>query len=408
MHFVFVESNTTGTGRLAVERLLAAGHRVTFCCRSRSRYPFLSPHPALSVIELDTNDQETLRRHFAGLCRQRTVDAVLTFSSFYVVAVAELAAENRLRFLSPEAARSCHDKHLTRQALRAAGLPTPDFWIATSADEDRELAAQLRYPVVVKPCSEAGSTGVKLVHDAEQLVTHAGGLRARGTNERGQGTDERVLIESVIEGPEYSVETLTFGPGDTRLVGITAKLLSRLPHFVEMGHDFPARLAPELERTIGQAVAQALAAVGFDFGPAHIELRLTGRGPVIVEINPRLAGGMIPELIRYASGVDLLAVWLDMLCGRPVDLRPSCQQFASIRFFTAPRAGRLAGVEGIEQAGQLPYVRLIHLDKAPGSEVHPATRALDRIGFVISSGPEAAGVVQSVTAALDSVRIAVA
>ena len=40
--FLFVESNTTGTGKLAVERLLAAGHHVTFLTRTPAKYPFLA------------------------------------------------------------------------------------------------------------------------------------------------------------------------------------------------------------------------------------------------------------------------------------------------------------------------------------------------------------------------------
>ena len=55
----------------------------------------------------------------------------------------------------------------------------------------------------------------------------------------------------------------------------------------------------------------ALDAVGFDFGPAHTEVRLTPAGPVVVEINPRLAGGMIPELVAHALGINLVAAVLD-------------------------------------------------------------------------------------------------
>jgi biotin carboxylase len=91
-----------------------------------------------------------------------------------------------------------------------------------------------------------------------------------------------------------SVETVALAAGDVRVIGITAKHLSPPPLFVEIGHDFPAALDQNESATVHKTALSALAAVGFDFGPAHTEIRLTQEGPVVVEINPWLAGGMIP------------------------------------------------------------------------------------------------------------------
>ena len=59
----------------------------------------------------------------------------------------------------------------------------------------------------------------------------------------------------------------------------------------------------------------ALAAVGFDRGVAHTELRLTAAGPRVVEINPRPAGNQITELVRRATGVDLPMVYAQLALG---------------------------------------------------------------------------------------------
>lgn len=405
-HFLFVESNTTGTGALAVTRLLDSGARVTFLARQPDKYPFLTaPAPGLSVAVLDTNDVDAVAARVAGIRQQGGLDAILTFSEFYVEIVAEVAERYGYRYLSPSAARACRNKFETRKALRAAGLAVPEFRLVASEEEARRAAREVAYPCVVKPPADSSSKGVKLVRDGEELLGHFRQLHALRLNDRGQRLNGEVLIESLLQGPEFSVETVTLSPGDVRVIGITAKHLSPPPLFVEVGHDFPAALGEEDAAAIRGMTLAALAAVGFDFGPAHTEIRLTPSGPVVVEINPRLAGGMIPELVRHALGIDLLTAFLNQLDGQPVDLSPLRAEWASIRFLTAGRNGCLAGVSGVEEARRVPGVREVSIGKRPGAPVRQAEEAADRIGYVIAGGPSRAQVLLDVEEAARRVRL---
>ena len=157
-HVAFVESNTTGTGRIAVERLLARGDRVTFITHKPERYPFLQPPhaPHLSVVTADTNDVEAVARSVEALRREGPLEALLTFSTFYVPTVATVAARFGLRYLQPRAAQACHHKHLARAVLREAGLPGPDFHVlsfcngtpdATCRDDNTRYPARTRATV---------------------------------------------------------------------------------------------------------------------------------------------------------------------------------------------------------------------------------------------------------------------
>jgi S-sulfo-L-cysteine synthase (3-phospho-L-serine-dependent) len=405
-HFLFVESNTTGTGALAVTRLLAGGARVTFLARRPEMYPFLAaPAPGLAVLVQDTNDIAAVAACAAEVRRQHEVDALLTFSEFYVPIVAEVAAWLGFRHLCPAAARVCRNKLATRQALRAAGLATPGFHLVASEEQARQAARKVAYPCVVKPPADSSSKGVRLVNDEAELLAHFRCLHAWRLNDRGQPQSGEVLVESLLRGPEVSVETVTLAPGDVRVIGITAKHLSPPPRFVETGHDFPAALGEVEAAAIRQAVVSALAAVGFDFGPAHTEVRLTVEGPVVVEINPRLAGGMIPELVRHAFGIDLVSVFMSQLCGQPVDLAPRRAEWASIRFLTAGHEGRFVGLRGAEAARRLPGVREVTLLKRPGATVRVAEEAADRIAFVIASNPSREQALLDVEAAAGSLRL---
>lgn len=407
-HFVFVESNTTGTGAIAVQRLLSAGHSVTFLTRDRRKYPFLQNVQqtfALRVEDVETNDPAPVVDAVHRMQGEERVDALLTFSDFYVAIVAEAARSCGLKGLQPSAARTCRNKHLARCALRAAGLAVPDFWVVSSERHARRIAHRVRFPCVVKPPADSSSHGVRMVSDADELVAHYRVLSAWRENVRGQRLDGRVLIESLIEGPEYSVETVSGPDGTTRVIGVTDKHLSDPPHFVELGHDFPSRTDERIRRALAETTLRALAAVGFDFGPAHTELRWTPAGPVVVEINPRLAGGMIPELVWHATGIDLMNAWFQLLLGNAVRLVPGRAHAASIRFLTAPCAGRLAGGDGIERARSLPSIREVCLSRPVGERVRPPEDAYDRLGYVIAAGEDSPQVDRDVEKAIREIRL---
>ncbi|HLJ27388.1 MAG TPA: ATP-grasp domain-containing protein [Candidatus Angelobacter sp.] len=405
-HFVFVESNTTGTGQIAIQKLLARGDQVTFLTRNPAKYPFLDlVGPEIKVKELDTNDLPGVLQAVHKIQAKQHVDAVLTFSDFYVSIVTELAAALGLPGLHPMAAQACRYKPATRRTLRDAGLLTPEFHLVVSKEEALELANKISYPCVLKPTCDSSSHGVRLVRGPREFLEHYNALHAWKENVRGQLLNGDVLVESLLEGPEFSVETVTLPDGVTRVVGITDKHLSRPPHFVELGHDFPSRADEAVQQSVVQAALQALAAVKFDFGPAHTEVRLTQRGPVVVEINPRLAGGMIPELVSYATGIDLLQAWMDLLLGYPLDLTPKRHGAASIRFLIAKESGQIRQVCGIEQALQIPSIREISVSRRAGATVRAPEDAYDRFGFVIASGSNASLVTRDLNRALDTIRI---
>jgi cysteine synthase A len=405
-HFVFVESNTTGTGRIAVSRLLSRGDEVTFLTRARAKYPFLaSPQAGLRVLDVETNDVTAVVEEIRNLQWSSRVDALMTFSEFYVSIVAEAAKALGYPCLDPAAAGTCRNKYLTQAALRSAGLPTCDFFLVSTEFEARRAADRITYPCVVKPPSDSSSHGVRLVANADELLTHYRELSSWKENIRGQHLTGEVLIETLVRGPEFSVETFTVRGAPAVVIGVTDKHLSEPPHFVEVGHDFPSGADPAIQRELIEAVSKALVAVHFDFGPAHSEIRWSDNRAVVIEINPRLAGGMIPELVQYSTGIDLLAAWTDLALGRQPQLTATRKEFASIRFVTAQQRGQAVGVGGAERARLFATVREVKVECTPGKQVRPAADAYDRLGHVIAAGGDRRGVLRDVVQAVEAIDI---
>jgi S-sulfo-L-cysteine synthase (3-phospho-L-serine-dependent) len=401
MNYLFVESNTTGTGGLAVQRALVQGHHVTFATRDPSLYPFLrAGHPELDVQVIETNDMNTLVGAVTNLQKRARLDGIVTFSTFYVSIAAALAEQLGLPTLNAVTARTCHEKPALRRVLRDAGLPCPPFWIVDSPASAATAAGAVTFPCVIKPVADSGSVGVKLVHDADELRSHCDTISAITVNARQQRQAGHALVEELLSGPEFSVETMTMARGDTRVVGVTKKHLSVPPYFVEIGHDFPANLPIETTRVIERAAVAALEAVGYDFGPAHTEIRLTPIGPVVVEVNPRLAGGMIPELVRLASGIDLLQAVLDGAAGQGMHLDADREHAASIRFITSGSSGRLRTPPSLASARSVPGVCAVQCDRGVGAPIRLPTNASDRLGYAIACGSDRVAVAAAADAAV--------
>lgn len=375
-----VESNTTGTGRDFAAAARARGLRPVVISARPERYPWVA-EDAVEVARADTADAASVAAAARG-AGGAALAGLVTSSEYFVTVTAQAAARLSLPGADPAAVQRCRDKRGQRRALQAAGLRMPAHAGAVSSAEAVEAARRIGFPVVVKPVDGTGSRGVRLCRVPAEVHDHTVALLAQGHDERGQPVLPAVLVEEYVSGPEVSVET--FGIG---VVGVTAKHLGSSPWFVERGHDFPADGSSGVE---GLALA-AVEALGLLFGPAHTEIRLGPHGPVVIEVNPRLAGGRIPTLVRLATGIDLVGATVDAATlGAASRPRPDVEPgHASIRFLVPPRAGRVRHTGGVADAASVPGVVDVGLAARVGQRVGGSGSFRDRVGHVITVGPTA-------------------
>jgi argininosuccinate lyase len=395
----FVESNTSGTGRLFARVASQKGFRPILLSDDPARYSYVS-QDGLDTLEVDTRTEGTLLDACRRLAPGAGLAGVTSSSEYFVSTAASIARRLGLAGPSPVAVRVCRDKFRQRRQLQKAGVPMPAFRRATSIKTAIRAAQELGLPVIVKPVSGSGSVGVKLCLSLDEVGAHAAQLLNQRHNERGAPVARRILIESVASGPEYSVET--FG---LQVIGITQKHLGPLPDFVEIGHDYPAQLLPTTKKAIESIAQQSLVALGLGWGPAHVELRVSESGPQIIEVNPRLAGGYIPELVRLSCGIDLISETIMLVVGEQPELRSSCHDHASIRFILAPEDGTLVEVKGLDQAQSVPGIMEVKLYLPPGTEMRRHRDFRDRVGHVIARGSTHEEAVQAAEAAHRAVNL---
>jgi hypothetical protein len=113
-----------------------------------------------------------------------------------------------------------------------------------------------------------------------------------------------VLAERFHEGPQYSVEAFSQA-AEHAVVAITRKYSDR-ESMVELGHVLPAPLNDDTQATIRDYVVRMLDALGVEFGPTNTEIVLAADGPRIIETHLRVGGDDIFDLVKDATGVDLV------------------------------------------------------------------------------------------------------
>ncbi|MFD7505033.1 pyridoxal-phosphate dependent enzyme [Streptomyces sp. NPDC059850] len=400
-HLLFIESNTTGTGMIAMRSAAGLDLRPVLLTGDPGRYAGVE-ETGCEVLLCDTNSANALRSAIQRRFTREEIAGVTTTSDFYVPAVADLAEWLGLPGSPVESVSTCRDKAALRAALTEAKVAQPAYAVVTDPGEVAGAVAEVGLPCVVKPTDDSGSNNVLLCHTREQAAAQVELILGIHTNVRGMPTARTVLVEAFADGPEYSVEMFSLD-GEAECVGITAKRVGGAPYFVETGHTFPAELPDDTRAAVTDTVRRALTACGIALGPTHTEVRLTADGPVIIEINPRLAGGMIPELIRLATGVDLLEQQLRAAVGLAPLLTPNLSAYAGIRFLMADRQGTLTDVGGLAAATGVAGVEQVKVTGRAGAGVRPARNAYDRLGHVIvraSSPAEVAGALESAVAAL--------
>jgi argininosuccinate lyase len=375
---VFIESNTTGTGRLFAHVAARQGYDPVLLTNDETRYRYAREY-GLRIIRIDTQDIEAVLNACRDLIKERELAGITSTSEYYMEIAGEVAGRLARPGPDPQAIRACRNKHAQRIRLRQAGVSIPKFISVDSTEAAVEAAESLGLPVVLKPVSGSGSVGVKMCECLDEVQSHASLLLGQKQNERGLPLPGLILVEEMVSGPEYSVEV--FGK---RVIGITQKHLGPLPHFVEVGHDFPATLPDETESAINNTVVRALGAVGLGWGPSHCELRVTGGGVKIIEINPRLAGGYIPELVRLAFGIDMIAETIKLVVGHQPSLKKTKSAYSSIRFIIPDKEGTLIRVDNLDNAARLSGIVEARLYSSVRDVIHRHDDFRSRVGHVIA------------------------
>ncbi|TIU42195.1 MAG: ATP-grasp domain-containing protein, partial [Mesorhizobium sp.] len=337
-----------GIGLRYVQAAQSLGYHPITLSADPARYDYLAAE-SVETIRVDTDNLDALIHECSRLRATYDIAGITGFAgddeSIYAT-VGKLCLHFDLPGPNPASIEQCCDKFTQRQLLAEAGIPIPAYRLAANAAEVEISAAEIGLPVILKPVIGSGSIGVRLCSTVDELAEHTTYLLGGKHIWR---SSPRILVEEYANGPDYGAYAM-----GNEIVGIEAAVYGGQPHFVCSEGTFPAPLIDDEYKLMADVSLSCLRSLGLGWGPTSIQFRWTTRGPVVIEVNPRLGGG--PQPVHLAYGVDLVTEHIKLVIGRECNLRKSHSHIVAVRVLIPDRDGILDWIHGGSQAAAVPGV----------------------------------------------------
>ena len=370
------------------EAFVEAAHKlgVELVCASErpSTFEELAPD---SLITLDFADPEASAETVAGFARRLPIDAVVPVDDQTTVVAAAISQRLGLKANALPAVSAARDKHAMRRCLSEAGVPVPRFRLVRLSGDPAVTARQVEYPCVLKPLALSASRGVIRADHAGEFVTAFRRITAILESVEAPMPDEArraLLVEEFVPGSEVALEGL--------LIGGTLHVLALFdkpdpldgPFFEETIYVTPSRLPEAAQTRIAAVTRDACSSLGLTEGPIHAELRVSERGPFVLEIAARSIGGLCSRTLTFGTGLSLEELILCHALGRPLQSLERERRAAGVMMIPIPRAGRLAAVHGADEAAAVEHVDEVAITMHPGQEVIPLPEGWQYLGFIFA------------------------
>lgn len=255
-----------------------------------------------------TTDFEGVRK-VAEICR---IDGIVAYASDPAAPTAAYVAEKLGLPTNPfSAVDILTNKDKFRSFLAKNGFRVPRAEGFSSLEAMQNKGSSFKFPVMVKPVDSSGSKGVSKVTDATSLAkAYYYALPFSRV--------KRVVVEEYVEKKGYQIA------GDGFLVHgelvfrcfANEHFNTKCNPFVPIGESWPYNMPKNVHDRVHAEIQRVLTLLGMSMGALNFDMRIDqNENPVIMEIGPRNGGNLIPQVTRYATGVDMVEHTIEAALG---------------------------------------------------------------------------------------------
>ena len=327
------------------------------------------------------NFSTTDKEGILAYAREKKIDGVVTFTDSGVVTTAYIQHHLGLPQIGPlESVEILQNKARFRQFLTDNGFVVPKARGFSKKDEALASKDFFTLPVIVKPVDAAGSKGVTKVSKWEELesaIDWAIQFSFSGD----------FIIESFIEKKGCSSDSDCFSvDGQFKFMSFSAQRFDEQAagEYTPAAYSWPSTLGKEAEEELSKELQRLISLLGMRTTVYNVETRVGTDGkPYIMEISPRGGGNRLSEMMRYATGVDMITGAVRAAVGdevNDIEQKPLNGCWAEI-IVHADKTGILDRIE-VDQEYE-PYVIEKDFCFKRGDEVKEFQSARDAIGTLV-------------------------
>lgn len=240
-----------------------------------------------------------------ALARELKIDGIISFAVDPGVITAAYVQERLgLPAFGPyDSVCILQNKDRFRQFLAENGFNVPRAKGFGSLQEALSDPDWYEYPVIVKPTDSAGSKGVTRVDSIDELqaaIEYAFKFSISG----------RIIVEEFIEKRGCSSDSDCFSVnGELKFVSFSAQRFDEnaAGPYVPAAYSWPSTMSMHEEDMLRSEIQRLLTLLQMQSSVYNIETRVGTNGKTyIMEVSPRGGGNRLSEMLRYATGVDLI------------------------------------------------------------------------------------------------------
>lgn len=284
---------------------------------------YLPDNPGHKLAHESYNVSTTDKEAVLDLAQRLQIDAIVAYASDPAAPTAAYVAEQMGLPGNPyDSVLTLARKDLFRAFLKQHGFNVPRSQSFYDREEARSWLKEIGVTAFIKPVDSSGSKGVTKLTDAanfDEAFDHA----------LTYSREKMVVVEEQIVRASYQVA------GDGFVVD--GKLVFRCwadEHFdklcnglVPIGQTFPTSHPQEWQEVAHAETQRLLSLLGMKTGALNFDFVFTEDGKFyFLELGPRNGGCLIPEVIRYATSIDLIKYTVDAALGMPctgLEMKPA-------------------------------------------------------------------------------------
>lgn len=343
-HLAFVATTRQGIGALVGAKRL--GYRVTLVTSPQAQILLNDDDRAAiertvdAVIHCtDAQDADVVEETFAALHREHPIDGVVATFDLFAGSTAVAAERLGLRATNLQGVINARDKARCRAIMEEHGIPSVRYRTVVTAQEAVAALREVGYPAIIKPKTSGGKAMTFIATNEAEVIArfeqHEAEHAALNDLMRSQ-VSSVFLVEEMARGPLFSIEVAVDEYGDWSPLVIVKRQLAKGNPIVETGSSLPSDLTDAQFDEVAEYAISIAKALDLRLGVFHIEFIYTEHGPRLVEVNPRIGGGPLPELVRDVTGVDMFEILARVHVGEHTGYsRLECKT-ASGHLFIAP------------------------------------------------------------------------
>lgn len=252
------------------------------------------------------------------VAREKNIDGIMSFGvDPGVVSASYVQNQMDLPSFGPfESVEILQNKDKFRDFLSKNGFNVPQAKGFDSVEAALSEAYWYPWPVIVKPTDSAGSKGVTRVDRLEDL-------RPALEYAMKHSISGRIIVEEFIEKSGCSSDTDSMSiDGKLAFVSFCAQRFdaNATNPYTPAAYSWPSTFTQNQEDYLTSEIQRLISLLGLKTVVYNIEVRVGTNGkPYIMELTPRGGGNRLCEMLRYATGVDMITAITRAIVGDPIE-----------------------------------------------------------------------------------------